>query len=176
VHLNENHELSFGERDGGLSDRVERIASLMDGVRFNAYASTEIVLEMWEKWVFLTSLAGGTCLMRASIGDICASPGGTDFMLGLLEECRSIAADAGYRMREGKSNRARGMLTAAGSTLTASMLRDIERNAPIEADHIIGDLLNRSQTSQLNPLRLDTAYLHLKAYEARRARTSLESK
>ena len=176
VHLNENHELSFGERDGGLSDRVKRIASLMDGVRFNAHASAEIVLEMWEKWVFLASLAGSTCLMRAAVGDICASPGGTDFILGLLDECRSIAADAGYRMREDKFNRVRGMLTAAGSALTASMLRDIERNAPIEADHTIGDLINRGEKSQKRLPHLNTAYTHLKAYEARRTRTLPESK
>ncbi len=176
VHLNENHELSFGERDGGLSERVNRIASLMDGVRFNAHASTEIVLEMWEKWVFLASLASSTCLMRAAIGDICASPGGTDFILGLLDECRSIASDAGYPMREDKFNRARGMLTATGATLTASMLRDIERNAPIEADHIIGDLITRGEKSGKKLPHLKTAYTHLKAYEARRTRTLPESK
>ncbi len=46
-------------------------------------------------------------------------------------------------MREAQLNRTRKTLTATGSTLTASMLRDIERNAPIEADHIVGDLLRR---------------------------------
>ena len=175
VHLNENHELSFGERDGALSERVKRITRLMDGVRFYAHVSTEILLEMWEKWVFLASLAGSTCLMRAAIGDICASQGGADFILGLLDECRSIAANAGYPMREAQFNRARSMLTAA-VTLTASMLRDIERNAPIEADHIIGDLLNRGEKSRESLPRLSMAYTHLKSYEARRARTSLESK
>ena len=79
-------------------------------------------------------------------------------------------------MREDKFNRARGMLTAAGSTLTASMLRDIERNAPIEADHIIGDLLNRGEKSQKKLPHLNTAYTHLKSYEARRTRTLPESK
>jgi 2-dehydropantoate 2-reductase len=174
VHLNENHDLSFGEQNGTLSDRVKAVAGLMEGARFNAQASTEILLEMWEKWVFLASLAGSTCLMRASIGDICASPGGTDFILGLLDECRSIAASGGYEMREEKLQRARNMLTASGSTLTASMLRDIERNAPIEADHIIGDLLRREAQHGLSTGKassLSIAYIHLKAYEARRSRT-----
>lgn len=172
IHLNENHELSFGERNGELSDRVKAIVRLMEGARFNANASTEILQEMWEKWVFLASLAGSTCLMRATIGDICASPGGTDFILGLLEECRSIAAAEGYPMREAQLTRARSMLTATGATLTASMLRDLERNAPIEADHIIGDLLRRggkSSQEKLSPLSI--AYTHLNAYEARRTRT-----
>jgi len=168
VHLVETHELSFGERNGELSDRVQAIAQLMHGARFNAHASSEILQEMWEKWVFLASLAGSTCLMRANIGDICASPGGADFILGLLEECRSIGAAEGYAVREAQLNRLRKTLTAAGSTLTASMLRDIERNAPIEADHIVGDLLRRGTAASQH---LSIAYTHLKAYEARRART-----
>jgi 2-dehydropantoate 2-reductase len=172
VQLNENHELSFGERDGTLSDRVQAIAKLMEGVKFKAYASTEILQEMWEKWVFLASLAGSTCLMRANIGDICASRGGVEFILGLFEECGSIAAAQGYAMRDAAVQRANKVLTASGSMLTASMLRDIERNAPIEADHIIGDLLRRGAASHQGKLsNLSLAYTHLKAYEARRART-----
>ncbi len=170
VHLVETHDLSFGERNGELSDRVQAIAQLMEGARFDAHASAEILQEMWEKWVFLASLAGSTCLMRAAIGDICAAPGGADFVLGLLEDCASIAAAEGYPMREAQLKRARKVLTAAGSGLTASMLRDIERNAPIEADHIIGDLLRRAALSQAKPAHLSIAYTHLKAYEARRIR------
>jgi 2-dehydropantoate 2-reductase len=172
VQLNEAHELSFGERDGTLSARVQAIARLMEGVKFKAHASTEILQEMWEKWVFLASLAGSTCLMRAAIGDICASPGGVEFILGLLEECSSIAAAEGYAMREAPLQRANKVLTTPGSILTASMLRDIERNAPIEADHIIGDLLRRGSAShEVKLSNLSLAYTHLKAYEARRTRT-----
>jgi 2-dehydropantoate 2-reductase len=174
VHLNDVHDLSFGERDGTLSDRVNAIGSLMEGVRFDARVSQRILLEMWEKWTFLASAASSTCLMRAAIGDICASPGGTDFMLGVLEECRRIAAAEGHPVRDESVQRSREMLTAAGSALTASMLRDIERNGPIEADHIVGDLLERGMRHGIsgNDSFLKVAYTHLKAYEARRARTA----
>jgi 2-dehydropantoate 2-reductase len=173
VHLNDAHELSFGERDGTMSDRIKAIARLMHEARFDIRASTEILLEMWEKWVFLAALAGSTCLMRATIGDICASPGGTDFVLGLLEECRSTAAAEGYPVRETFLKRTRDSLTATGSDLTASMFRDMERNAPIEADHIIGDMLRRGSRDRLSQSDLSflkIAYTHLKAYETRRAR------
>ena len=62
------------------------------------------------------------------------------------------------------------MLTAAGSRLTASMLRDIERGAPTEAWHILGDLLGRGGDKADHSPVLRIAYAHLKAYEARRAR------
>jgi 2-dehydropantoate 2-reductase len=61
------------------------------------------------------------------------------------------------------------MLTAPGSPIAASMLRDIERGAPTEAEHILGDLLRLAETRESAPL-LGIAFAHLKAYEARRAR------
>ncbi len=128
---------------------------------------------MWEKWVFLATLAGSTCLMRAAIGDIVAAPGGRDFMLALLEECRAVAQANRHAPREAVMERYRAALTAEGSALTASMLRDIERAAPIEADHIVGDLIRRG--SEHGSMRCDVsllrvAYAHLTAYEARRLR------
>jgi 2-dehydropantoate 2-reductase len=166
VHLSDLHSLSFGERNGTMSDQVNAIATFMDGARFDARASATILLDMWEKWVFLATLAGSTSLMRASVGDIAAASGGSDFVLRLLDECRSIAATQGYPPGEAFLERTRSTLTAKGSAFTASMLRDIRNNAAIEADHIIGDLLSRGRESSL--LLLPIVYTHLKAYEARR--------
>jgi 2-dehydropantoate 2-reductase len=168
VHLNENHNLSFGERDGSMSDRVRATLQMMQPARFNVRASSEILQEMWEKWVFIAAAAGSTCLMRSSVGDIADAPGGVEFALGLLEECRAVAGEAGHAPREAALKRASEMITAKGSGLTASMLRDIEANAPIEADQIIGDLIRRGQGRDLSFLKI--VYTNLKAYENRRNR------
>jgi len=170
-HLNQDHELTFGERGGGLSDRTRAIARVMEGARFTARASEQIMQEMWEKWVFLATLAGSTCLMRAAIGDIVQSTGGREFLLGLLAECRAIAEGAGFAQRPAFAERIQATLTATGSTFTASMLRDIERQAPIEADHIIGDLIRRARPSEEALPLLRLAFTHLQAYEARLKRT-----
>lgn len=61
-------------------------------------------------------------------------------------------------------------MTAAGSPLAASMLRDVQADAAIEADQIIGDLLNRQSAQGHAAPLLSIAYTHLKAYEARRQR------
>src|SRR3982074_3112210 len=88
VQLNPLQSLNFGERDGRLSDRVRAIAEAMANGNFGSVASENIVQEMWEKWVFLATLAACTCLMRASGGHILSSPGGSDFMLCMLDACR----------------------------------------------------------------------------------------
>ena len=62
---------------------------------------------------------------------------------------------------------------APESPLTASMLHDIEKNAPVEAHHILGELLRRSASGGRGKLLLQVAYAHLRAYEARRAREQI---
>lgn len=168
VHLNENHLLSYGERDGAHSPRVERIARSFAGANFDARSSDAILQEMWEKWVFIAAGAGITCLMRAAVGDIVAA-GGSDVTLALLDECSAIAAHAGFAVRPAATERSRATFTAPGSTLSASMLRDVESGGRTEADHVIGDLLHRAADVRDCPL-LRIAYVHLKSYESRRTR------
>jgi 2-dehydropantoate 2-reductase len=63
------------------------------------------------------------------------------------------------------------MLTDPASSLTASMLRDLQHGHPIEADHVIGDMLERSGHRPGDGSMLAIAHAHLKAYEAARARS-----
>jgi 2-dehydropantoate 2-reductase len=168
VQLQPMQSLNFGERDGKLSDRVRAIAEVFASGKFGAVASEHILQEMWEKWVFLATLAASTCLMRTSVGNILASPGGKDFILGALDECSAVASAEGYAPRPPFLERTRGMLTAEGSQMTASMFRDIKMGAPVEADHVIGDLIARGDAAKAPVPRLRTAYTHLKAYEKQR--------
>ncbi|QNK67456.1 2-dehydropantoate 2-reductase [Variovorax sp. PAMC26660] len=170
LHLNDMHGLSYGERAGGRSARVDAIAAQFADATFNATASETIMQDMWEKWVFIASAAGLTSLMRASIGDIVAA-GGEDVALSIFNECCAIAAHNGFAPRPAAIQRGRAVVTTAGSPMTASMYKDIVRGAQVEADHIVGDLLGRApRGDSAVPSVLRTAYVHLKAYEAKRAR------
>src|SRR6185436_109044 len=126
AHVNDIHRLAFWERSSGRSPRVETLDAAMAGVKFEAIARDNILQVMWEKWVFLASLAGITCLARAAIGDIIAA-GGADLAVALFEECRAIAAAAGYPPRTDSLKASLGRLTDLGSSVTASMLDDVER-------------------------------------------------
>jgi 2-dehydropantoate 2-reductase len=172
AHLSDIHRLAFGERAGGRSPRVEAIAAAMAGVKFEAVVSDNIVLVMWEKWVFLAALAGITCLTRSAVGDIVAA-GGAELAAALLEECRAIAAAAGYPPRPDSLQASLGRLTDPGSAVTASMLGDVERRGRTEAEHVLGDLLRRrggAPAGDRSLLRM--AYVAVQAAAARAARES----
>jgi 2-dehydropantoate 2-reductase len=174
LHLNDTHFVSFGETDGSLSPRAEAIAKTFSGANFESRLSRTILQEMWEKWSFIATSAAITCLMRAPFGDIVAG-GGADYTTGLYDECCAIATANGFPPSEAATQRSRAMITAPGSLIAASMMRDIEHNAPIEGDHIVGDLLRRGgKDSNAFPL-LRIAYAHLRTYEARRKREQAKS-
>ncbi len=171
LHLNDTHQLSFGERDGGLTPRIHKVAEVLGNAGFDALPSDQITQEMWEKWCFIATGAGVTGSMRASIGDVVAS-GGEGLILKLLDECAQVAGHAGYPLRSEVRQRFETMLTAPGSKMTASMLRDIERGAPIEVQHVFGEMIARrpgaDSSAQASLSALDYVYLHLRTYEARR--------
>jgi 2-dehydropantoate 2-reductase len=175
VLLGPTPTLTFGELSGAPSKRTGAIATTMQDAGFTVRASDTILLEMWEKWVLLATFAGVTCLMRGAVGDIVAA-GAAGLTESLLEECRRIAASQDQMIRSDFLQRIRALLTQAGSTITASMLRDLERGARTEADYVLGDLLHRQTDADIaSPSLLRMAYLHLKTYEARRAREGVPS-
>jgi 2-dehydropantoate 2-reductase len=169
VHLAAPHFLSFGEQDGAKSPRAQAILAALSGAGFDVNLSTAIMQEMWEKWAFIATGAGITCLMRAAFGDIVAA-GAVNLTTELYDECCAVAGANGHPPSKATIERSLAMFTAAGSTISASMLRDIERGAPIEADHVIGDLLRRADKTSGGQKLLRIAYAHLKSYEARRNR------
>ena len=169
LHLSNMHFLSFGEQDGSSSARAEAIASTLASARFDSRRSATILQEMWEKWAFIATGAGITCLMRATFGDIVAA-GAAEFSTALYDECCAIATVNGFVPSDAAAQRSRAMFTSPSSLISASMLRDIEHGAPIEADHIVGDLLRRGGAQPRDYLLLQISLAHLKAYEARRQR------
>jgi 2-dehydropantoate 2-reductase len=168
MHAPTTRSLTFGERDGGLSERVRAISRIFKSANFDGTASEHIVQDMWEKWVFLASLAATTSLMRASLGNILAAPRGKDFVLGILNECRAVATAGGFPPRAPFLERTLAMLTTEGSPLTSSMFRDIKAGMPVETDHVVGDMIARGEAAKVPVPRLHIAYTHLKAYERER--------
>lgn len=168
VHLNDTKQLTFGALDSQPSKALEAVTAALTDAGFDAVNSASILQDMWEKWVFIATLAGITCLLRSSIGDIHAAGGGA-LTLALLDECAAIAANAGHPVRAAAHTKFAAMLAGVHSPLTASMLRDVERGAATEVEHLLGNLLARRATSPADSL-LSLACVHLRAYEVRRRR------
>lgn len=167
-HLNDFHRLVFGSRYEAQRNVSERLAAVLAQTSLECRHSPAIEQDLWNKFVFLATLAGATCLFRGPIGMILQSAGGERFIQGLLEECITVAETAGYRPPENTLVEYRNLLSDRTTAYTASMLRDIEAGRRTEADHILGDMLARAERDGLAGDCLRLAYSHLQVYEKRR--------
>lgn len=167
IQLSPMQELIYGELDGALTPRMRALDAFMQAAPIGARLSSAIGREMWEKWTLLASLGAITCLMRGTIGEIEACPGGADFARKLVEEVVSIVNAVGVPSSEGFISYAKAALTEKGSPLTSSMFRDLQRGGPIEGDAIVGDLLRRGAKVGINAPLLSAAYVHLAVHQNR---------
>ena len=161
-HLDRPARLTFGEREGNhASARVQQLAAACTAAGIDHLASTDIAAEQWTKYSFLAALAAGTCLLRSDIGGIVALQGGEAFMAGLHAECLAVAAASGHPVGDKAVAIARRSLTLAASPMKASMLRDLEAGRPLEAAHLIGDLVARAEALAVPVPRLQTTWVAL---------------
>jgi 2-dehydropantoate 2-reductase len=167
LHIEQWKDLAFGELDKRVTPRIEAIAKTLHGAGFEDQFSPDILAFMWNKWVLLASMAGLTCLLRGNIGEIARVPFGVETERAFVAECAAIATASGYPPSEKSLAGVTARLTDPQSILTASMYRDLMKNSPVEADHILGDLLRRGKTLGLESPLLQAAYVQLSVYMAR---------
>ncbi len=163
------HAILWGAREPSQQVQADALGLAFAKTIVDWKVSENIMQDMWEKVAFLSTLAGMTCLMRASVGDILATADGRTLMKRYLDSCVAVAVNSGYPPRAAILERYEKVMDTTGSPLTASMMRDLEGGGPVEADHIVGFMLGKAREFGIDDTMLSVAYAHLKAYENRRA-------
>ncbi|MEV8569459.1 ketopantoate reductase family protein [Streptomyces sp. NPDC051322] len=167
VRLAPMANLTLGEQDGGPSARVDAIHALLDGAGVEVHTSKDIVAEMWHKWAFITTVGALTCLMRGTVGDVTAVPGGAALGPAILAETAAVSAAAGYPVPAEKIAFTEELVTRSGSPFASSMYRDVVDGRPTEVEHLFGDLLDRARALSVETPLLDLATLHLRVHQHR---------
>src|SRR3954470_22196309 len=174
-HLNPMARMVFGAFDDQpnhleIDPVLDDLLAVTSKANFTSRRADPIDQHLWDKWVMLATLAGMTTLMRASVGEIMATKGGPELMAEFLAETTAVATEAEYPPSPDYLKSVKELLFDPKSNFTASMLRDMEAGGAIEGDHIIGDMYRRARDAGLDAHLLRTAYCHVQAYEARRAK------
>lgn len=170
LQLADFQTLTYGELDGKSTPRLEKLDATLRGAGFGAATSSNILQDMWEKWVQIAAVGAITCLMRGNIGEVVSIPGGADLSRSALRECTEIASACGHRPSDEFLGRQIAQITAQGSQLTSSMFRDLKKGAPVEVDAILGDLLEHGREYGLTTPILQAAFVNLSIYQRGRDR------
>jgi len=165
IQTSEKHELAFGEMSGGQSERIQQLNKLFEGTKATFRLSDNIQQDLWHKYLFITTLSGITSLMRSPIGPIRDTLEGRTYIQQLFEEVRLTMLEVRGPIADGIVEQQMSMVDQLDGKMKSSMLRDIEKKQPIEADHIQGYLLLLAERADVETPLLRLIYQHLKVYE-----------
>ena len=139
--------VEIGELASPSSQRVEDIAARFKAAGAELTTPSDIVGAMWRKWVEIASIGAATSLMRATVGEIVAIPGGATFSRSVLDEAAATAAAAGHPVSIAALAAAEKTVTTEGSSATSSLSRDLMAGHPTEVEPVLGDLVASADTT-----------------------------
>ena len=159
--LTELSTLTIGPRTPEQLALSKELFAICQKTDFDSFYNENIEQALWDKWMFLATLAGMTTICRGSIGDIAATPYGKDLSKRMFAECCAIAGSQRYPITEKAQLTSQEILTKEGSPFTASMLRDLLAGKKNEHQHILGDLIGFADLKSIDCPLLKVAYTHM---------------
>ncbi|MDA0764639.1 MAG: 2-dehydropantoate 2-reductase [Proteobacteria bacterium] len=164
-HFSEFKKLTFGNRNLINDDKIKSFYEICQKTKFDSVLSENINLDLWKKWVFISTVAGATSLFRSSLGEITKHDYGKKVVIDLFHECAEIAKLNGYDFDENEKNVQIKTVTNSGSPIKASMLRDVEKKSLTEHEEIFGDLIVAGNKYNVNCPILMSSYIKMKIYQ-----------
>lgn len=128
----------LGERGGGSSERAKRVAALFRETGADARVSEDIAVDLWRKFLFLTTLAAACGLARTSIGPVRDAPQGGLLLQRAAREIAAVARARGVALPAGEEEQVLERMAALPAGMKPSFLLDLERGGPNELDVLSG--------------------------------------
>lgn len=127
-----------GEFDGRRSERVERIVAAFREAGVDARATERIREELWEKWIFIVTLAAACGLARTSIGPLRADPLGRRLLERARDEAVAVTRARGIPFSDDQVASLQALVDNVGPATRPSFLTDLEAGGPTELDVLSG--------------------------------------
>lgn len=156
--------LLFGEFDGSRSARGEALlaACLAGGIK--AELSTDIVREIWQKYVFLVALSGTTTTIRKPIGPIRSNPQTRAFLFDVMQEVIAVGRAHGVALPDDFGQGRLQFADGLSPDMTSSMHHDLQRGNRLEVRWLSGGVVElgaaKGVPTPLNRAIADILALH----------------
>ena len=163
-HFNDIHSLTFGHLSKADETDGRRFFDSCSSANFSIKYSDNIVVELWHKWVLITTVAGATTLFNATIGEIASTEHGIAFITDLHDECINIAKSEKIKVNDDDLAQQRRFLSDKKSTWSSSMRRDMVNKSKIECAHIFLELINIADKNDIECPFLKTVMINGEIY------------
>jgi 2-dehydropantoate 2-reductase len=156
----------FGEMDGRLSPRVQELEQTFLAAEISCEAVAAMTKVLWEKFIFLTALAGTTAHSRKSIGMIMADPSLHEMLSEAVHEAAEVGRAARIDAFQGIEERADVNFSRMPVESTSSMYYDLTHGKRIEIEALNGAVVRFGRRFSVAVPTHELIYESLKSYAA----------
>jgi 2-dehydropantoate 2-reductase len=167
VQTGTHRRIVFGEAFGSLprlSDRVRAIHEAFLGADIQSDAVGDGRVPIWEKFVFLASLAGFTGTARLPIGPVWGDPFTKAQFIAGCREIEAVARAEGVPVAADVVDRILPYIDAIPGTMRSSLLIDLQAGKRIEVEALQGTVVRRGAALGVPTPIMSTLYSVLKLH------------
>jgi len=168
-HLNRQAKLAFGEMDGKPSARLQKFHAACQAAGFEAELAGDIDRVIWDKFVFLASLAALTGMTRKSLGPVLADPDTKALLTDAMQEVVALAAARGVKTTPDLVQKTLKFAATLPGEMKASLAHDLDRGNRIEIEGLSGAVVRLGRAAGVPTPVHRAAYAALKLHAGGRA-------
>ena len=148
--------IAFGEQDGGRSDRVERVAAILDKPGIQIEISEDITSTLWTKLVTVASVGTAMTAARASLVELLDNPEGERTIRAVMEEIVAVGESLGVKFPANVIDDRLAEALAEAEEVRSSLQMDLEAGSPLEIDDLLGAVVRQGRENDV-PVRASAA-------------------
>lgn len=161
-HTSQFARMVVGRPDKKPDVKLQAFVDAAKAAKLDITLSSDIERELWQKFIFLTAMAGSTASLRSPIGPIRADPELRAFFRALMEEAFAVGKAKGVALDHAYIEERMAFLMNIEPGMKASMAHDLERGNRLELDWLAGKVRALGRQYGIATPASDTVYTVLK--------------
>lgn len=157
-----SRKITFGEPNGGASERVERIHRVLADAGLDVEASDNARQVVWDKFVLLAPHASISALTQVPIGVTRETPEAMQLYRTMIAEVKAVGEASGLSFAPDIADRIVGNFMTAPPGQTSSLQRDYAAQRRVELEYITGTVVRRAKELSVPVPSFDALYAILK--------------
>jgi len=163
-------EIVFGEYDNSKTDRILELKSMFDKAGFKNIISEDIHLDIWKKFLFITTISGVGAITRSVFGEMRADENVRQIMYQTATEIVAVANAKGINLTNQHIEMVLKVVDNLDYNTTASMQRDIMEGRPSELENFNGFIVREGKAAHITT-PINTFTYHCLLPQEKAART-----
>lgn len=157
-------QMTFGELDGGISARGERLRDLCAAAGFDGVLSPDIRVPIWDKFLLLVPLSGLNALTRLPLGKWRGDPDLVALYEASLRETVAVGLAEGVHLLPNSIDKSRAAMRSMPDHHMTSMGNDLTRGNRLELPWFAGKVVELGRRHAIPTPANGFIYAALKPY------------